>query len=1608
MEEIALRKENEKVINNQDGTFTKRIFDQPVHFKKGDKWEEISSDLIEKNGNEYKPKNTELDVSFQKNMKDGQYAQFQQDNHIFSVKLIQADGEQGVIKVQPIVSTVSGNKIWYKQIFPNIDLRNIIFNDSVKEDIVLHQYTGHNQFQFEISTELKPHTKENGSITFVDEQDKEIYILPKPFMSDSNINPESGEAATSENVSYDLKEEEDGKYLLTLIADSEWLKSPERKFPIYIDPTVTNEHYNNFVYAYVSNAYPNNNYSNSKLWDATYEAYVLKVGYYDSTTGDNYAYLKNSLVNLQGAVIKKATLWLYTIWSYSTTPTNVWVSTSKTDWNPSTITWNYSPSVANLGTATAVRNSWFSYDVTTTVQNWANNPSGNFGFSLHTSGNGATYWKKFIAYDNKNRLPEIEITYTFLDKPAKPTVIPYPLATNSSTGYFDLSWSKVEGADYYLIGIWNGKKYDYINVGNVNSWSTKGKKIWPTVAQIEQGRYWLHTESSPSGTDLPNDPNSTYVASQGDWQSSHQYWFVVSACSSISGYCSPNSDWSERYLPDTTAPNQPGQIGVKITDGANNSGSTAKADLSWNSVSDLPTTIGTGIDYYEIQKYTEGSWKPVANVPHLGAAGYSYSVTNLPDSSSNIMFRIKAFDKSKNYSGFSTSSEYVTKDRTKPKTPTDLKINPEKWTNSQEFTLSWEGITDNKQINTIQYSIDDGEWIPLGTNVSTGSKTIKNEALSDGIHEIKVRGIDAEGNYGDSKSVSLKKDTLAPTIVFNYPDNAQTIGGIVDINAKINVDKAPVSYWKLEVGEGESPSTFEIKNSGTELASDNILYSWDTTKLNEQTTYTIKIEVQDEAGNINRVTRKVIKSKNTETINPAINILAPTNQETITKPLYPVEYLIDNVSPNTGDYEANLFVNSKLVNSTGKDKIGLTLDATQYAEGSSNKFYIRGKDSLGNYKFSTTSYQTKGVVDTFEYLENIEKLQGISHAAHSLQLNSTSNGYSLEGSFESKVQPFAGDIQTIYLKPVEQKPAGTDISYFASADGGQTWQSIKPFQTEAFQQVGNSLKVKAILTTTSGNITPILNSWDSDIVYVNTDDTFKVKLIDEPKKLTATPNVNYMTLLRWKASETSGVTYNMYRSTTESFTPSEDTLLAEGIQTSYWNDYNLNYGQKFYYKVVAIKDFNGKKRLSLSSNVAWSKVVDKDELEKRMGLQDYWGYSTLRTGGGDGYINMSSGNLVYQSTDFVAAGPKLGMVMKRSYNSQSTTKTPLGYGWDFSFNTTLLKEYNEAGQEVGLILKDGDGSLHRFGKNKTGTYDSPKGVHMILTRKADGTYEILRKDQIKYVFDINLKLTNFTEPNGNQLTLTYDPDRGNLSSVKNNVGDEIRFTYFSDENLNDHLKYVIDQAGRVYNFRYNDKGHLEQVHQIIENNAEYAETYQYDPSDKLRFINDPKSHKTTLDYENGKLFKVTDPVEEYYYFKYDPNQTTVTSDKGKTISFTFNQDGNITSKTNTLGHQVHFEYNDKMLVEHMYYDNEIDGTIKTLHYHYTYDARGNILTSKDPLGNITEFKNYNDMNQVKDIIKPISNGVLATYHYDYDDYGNLRTSNGPRRQNGIVYARFIW
>ncbi|MBT2615079.1 MULTISPECIES: amidase domain-containing protein [unclassified Bacillus (in: firmicutes)] len=158
-----------------------------------------------------------------------------------------------------------------------------------------------------------------------------------------------------------------------------------------------------------------------------------------------------------------------------------------------------------------------------------------------------------------------------LPVPLKPTGATF--SNGDGTGYVDLSWEQVPGATSYKVWLYNGKEYETFDVGNTTTWSTKNKKLWPTVEEINTGRYALHHDSK--GSELSVDPSDVYRNSKGNYTTNKNYWFKISA---VIG--STETEFSTIYKP--TIPN------LKIPDitgkAFSNGDSSGYVNLSWNSV----------------------------------------------------------------------------------------------------------------------------------------------------------------------------------------------------------------------------------------------------------------------------------------------------------------------------------------------------------------------------------------------------------------------------------------------------------------------------------------------------------------------------------------------------------------------------------------------------------------------------------------------------------------------------------------------------------------------------------------------------------------------------------------------------------------------------------------------------------------------------------------------------------------------------------------------------------------------------------------------------------------------------------------------------------------
>ena len=325
MKEIELiekRKFKEKHFLQEDGSIIAKIYDENVHYLNNGHYYEINNKLI-KSKNEYLNQDNILHVKFTENCSVNveMYGSYIKMN-IKNIK------ESISMKTKQLSKLKS--EIYYKNVFPNIDIKYELNSMKVKEKIILkNKNINIDDLIFELETNVNLESIEDGSI-LAKKDNKEIFVFDFPFMYDSNNE-------VCKFVKYVINRIDETHYLLYFQLDTNWLFDESRKYPIVIDPSISSYLNDTGVYdTYIFPGDANVNVGNNN---------ILKVGVEKINNQDiiNRTLIKfdlpnigtsceiiNALIHLKGFLVN------YDV--YNTELLEIHRITC--DWNESTAKWN--------------------------------------------------------------------------------------------------------------------------------------------------------------------------------------------------------------------------------------------------------------------------------------------------------------------------------------------------------------------------------------------------------------------------------------------------------------------------------------------------------------------------------------------------------------------------------------------------------------------------------------------------------------------------------------------------------------------------------------------------------------------------------------------------------------------------------------------------------------------------------------------------------------------------------------------------------------------------------------------------------------------------------------------------------------------------------------------------------------------------------------------------------------------------------------------------------------------------------------------------------------------------------------------------------------------
>jgi RHS repeat-associated protein len=401
------------VYHNADGSYTRHTYGEPVNYRAPDgSWQPISTTLSV-DGSRLRNGANSFGLSLARTAVDPAVATFTAGGHSIGY---------GLRGAADVPASVSGSTVTYPGVLPDTDLVLASVSSGLKQTLVLRSAKAPTSWVFPlvldgVRASVSPST---GAIEFRDDRDRVVASVPPGYMTDSKYGPKSGLPAESHAVTQKIIVD-NGVPALQLSVDKSWLSSPDRVFPIRVDPTLTaNEYASNSTFA--SKQTPGNNSGD----------YTLRVGTYDGgVTERTYSFLQfaNFGAYYAGNQINGASLHVFDFWSFNCNAAPFSVNPVTAAWTPSGVTAYPGPTFgAAIGGLTtspgaactngagggfhdpSVGKAMVVPLAVDTFRNWVAG-SANYGLALTASQTDSTQWKLFDSVNGPNP-PYLELTYS--------------------------------------------------------------------------------------------------------------------------------------------------------------------------------------------------------------------------------------------------------------------------------------------------------------------------------------------------------------------------------------------------------------------------------------------------------------------------------------------------------------------------------------------------------------------------------------------------------------------------------------------------------------------------------------------------------------------------------------------------------------------------------------------------------------------------------------------------------------------------------------------------------------------------------------------------------------------------------------------------------------------------------------------------------------------------------------------------------------------------------------------------------------------------------------------------------------------------------------------
>ncbi len=285
----------------------------------------------------------------------------------------------------------------YESAYDGVDIECITTPVGVKENIILNKKSATNKF---ISTydigELRAEKLNDREIALYNADDEIEYYINALYMFDANN-------IVSEDIVLNILENDNGKLVVELVADEQWLNDSKRAYPVVIDPSFTySRDWGTVSSAFVDSATPDTVLS--------FNGQNVYTGSLEVRGNDKYTLLKmNELPALnKGDMIVNVTANLCMKNDDYNSSAYIGAYEITSNWSQEDVTWNTKPSSGDLlidycdvYSVLESGSYWANWDITKLAKEWYNGKANN-GIYLKMLSGSNNQWASFFSSNYPN------------------------------------------------------------------------------------------------------------------------------------------------------------------------------------------------------------------------------------------------------------------------------------------------------------------------------------------------------------------------------------------------------------------------------------------------------------------------------------------------------------------------------------------------------------------------------------------------------------------------------------------------------------------------------------------------------------------------------------------------------------------------------------------------------------------------------------------------------------------------------------------------------------------------------------------------------------------------------------------------------------------------------------------------------------------------------------------------------------------------------------------------------------------------------------------------------------------------------------------------------